>query len=104
MIEFIVGLFFGYVISGADLGEPVPSEIITYSDSGRVVKIYRSDFHGHRYYPNSIAIGWNTHDYSYWETRPDVTPIYSKSVVIKRKPKKSGEYRRKKDSKKGKKK
>ena len=32
MIEFIVGLFFGYVISG-DVGEPVPSQIITYTDS-----------------------------------------------------------------------
>jgi len=105
MIEFIVGLFFGYVLSGADLGEPVPSQIITYTDSGRVVKVYRSGFHGHRYYPNSLAIGWNTNDYRYWEPERVITPVYTKSVVIKRKPKKSsGEYRRKKGGGKGKKK
>ena len=100
----MLGLILGYALSG-DMGEPVPSEIITYSDSGKVVKVYRSDFHGHRYYPNAIAIGWNTHDYSYWETRQAITPVYTKSVVIKRKPKKSsGEYRRKKGGGKGKKK
>ena len=103
MIEFIVGLFFGYIISG-DVGEPVPAQIITYTDSTQVVKIYRSDFHGYRYYPNSLAIGWNTNDYRYWEPERVITPVYSKSVVIKRKPKKSGEYRRKKDGGKGKKK
>ena len=103
MIEFMVGIIIGYAISG-DVGEPVPSQIITYSDSGRVVKVYRSGFHGHRYYPNSIAIGWNTNDYRYWEPEPVITPVYSKSVVIKRKPKKSGEYRRKKDGGKDKKK
>ena len=52
--------------------------------------------------PNAIAIGWNTHDYSYWETRQAITPVYTKSVVIKRKPKKSGEYKRK-NGRKGKK-
>ena len=104
MIEFIVGLFFGYALSG-DLGEPVPSQIITYSDSGRVVKVYRSGFHGHRYYPNALAIGWNTDNYNYFDTRYQPPQVYSKSVVIKRKPKKpSGEYRRKKGGGKGKKK
>jgi len=48
MIEFIVGLFFGYVISG-DIGEPVPSQVITYSDSGRVVKVYRTSAFAYRY-------------------------------------------------------
>ena len=104
MIEFIVGLFFGYVISGADLGEPVPSQIITYSDSGRVVKIYKTSAFDYRYYPDSYAIGWNTNNYNYFETRYQPPRVYSKSVVIKRKPKKSGEFRRKKDGEKGRKK
>ena len=101
MVEFMFGMIIGYFLSG-DIGQPVPTEIITYTDSGKVVKVYRSDAFAHRYYPNAVAIGWNTTDFRYWETRPDITPIYSKSVVIKRKPKKSGEYRKRKD--KGKKK
>jgi len=105
MIEFIVGLFFGYVISGADLGEPVPSQIITYSDSGKVVKVYRTSAFAYRYYPNSYTVGWNTDNYNYFDTRYQPPQVYSKSVVIKRKPKKpSGEYRRKKGGGKGKKK
>ena len=93
MIEFMLGLIIGYALSG-DVGEPVPSQVITYSDSGKVIKVYRSGFHGHRYYPNALAIGWNTTDYRYWKPQPVITPVYSKSVVIKRKPKKpSGEYR-----------
>ena len=81
MIEFILGLVMGYALSG-DLGEPVPSEIITYSDSGNVVKVYRSNAFAHRYYPNALAIGWNTNDYRYWETRPHITPVYTKSIII----------------------
>ena len=93
MIEFIVGLFFGYVISG-DIGEPVPSQVITYSDSGRVVKIYRTSAFAYRYYPNSYTVGWNTDNYNYFDTTYQPPQIYSKSVVIKRKPKKpSGEFR-----------
>tara|TARA_R100001594_G_C3856547_1_gene219815 strand:- start:179 stop:484 length:306 start_codon:yes stop_codon:yes gene_type:complete len=101
MVEFIVGLFFGYIISG-DLGEPVPSQIITYTDSGRVVKVYRSSAFSYRYYPDSY--GWNRNNDNYFETRYEPPRIYSKSVVIKRKPKKSGEFRRKKGGGKGKKK
>jgi len=86
MIEFIVGLFFGYVISG-DVGEPVPSQIITYTDSTQVVKVYRSDFQGYRYYPNSLAIGWNTNDYRYWQTDQFIKPVYRKKIVINKKPK-----------------
>ena len=81
MIEFIVGLFFGYVISG-DVGEPVPSQIITYTDSTQVVKVYRSDFQGYRYYPNSLAIGWNTNDYSYWDHDQFIKPVYTKRIVV----------------------
>ena len=104
MIEFIVGLFFGYIISG-DIGEPVPSQVITYSDSGKVVKIYRTSAFAYRYYPNSYTVGWNTDNYNYFDTTYQPPQIYSKSVVIKRKPKKpSGEYRRKKGGGKGKKK
>jgi len=86
MIEFIVGLFFGYIISG-DVGEPVPAQIITYTDSTQVVKIYRSDFHGHRYYPNSLAIGWNTNDYRYWQTDHFIKPVYRKEIIVNKKPK-----------------
>ena len=32
MIEFIIGLAVGMMISNADLGEPVPYQTITYSD------------------------------------------------------------------------
>jgi len=104
MIEFIVGLFFGYIISG-DIGEPVPSQVITYSDSGRVVKVYRTSAFAYRYYPNSYTVGWNTDNYNYFDTRYQPPQVYSKSAVIKRKPKKpSGEYRRKKGGGKGKKK
>ena len=39
MIEFIIGLAIGMMISGSDLGEPVPYQTITYSDSGKVVNI-----------------------------------------------------------------
>ena len=38
MIEFILGLIIGYALAG-DLGEPVPYQTITYSDSGKVVKV-----------------------------------------------------------------
>ena len=104
MIEFLLGLAIGLAVCSSD-AEPVPYKTITYSDSGRVVKVYRSGFHGHRYYPNALAIGWNTNDYRYWEPERVITPVYTKSVVIKRKPKKSsGEYRRKKGGGKGKKK
>ena len=86
MIQFMLGLILGYALSG-DMGEPVPSEVITYSDSGRVVKVYRSDAFAHRYYPNALAICWNTNDYRYWETRPHIKPVYTKSIIINKKPK-----------------
>ena len=96
MIEFILGLIIGYALSG-DMGEPVPSEIITYSDSGKVVKVYRSDAFAHRYYPDAIAIGWNTNDYRYWDTRSRITPVYVKSIVINKKPKKKPKPRTEQD-------
>ena len=37
--------------------------------------------------PNAYAIGWNTNDYRYWDTRYMHTPVYTKSVVINKKPK-----------------
>ena len=82
----MIGLVLGYALSG-DLGEPVPSEIITYSDSGKVVKVYRSDAFAHRYYPNALAIGWNTNDFRYWETHQTI-PVFTKSIIINKKPKK----------------
>ena len=87
MIEFIAGLALGIMISNADLGEPVPYQTITYSDSGRVVKIYNSSAFKYRYMPNAYAIGWNTNDYRYWETKDFIRPVYTKSIVINKKPK-----------------
>ena len=87
MIEFIAGLALGIMISNADLGEPVPYQTITYSDSGRVVKIYNSSAFKYRYMPNAYAVGWNTHDYRYWDTRHKDTPVLTKSIIINRKPK-----------------
>ena len=88
MIEFIIGLAIGMMISGSDLGEPVPYQTITYSDSGKVVNIYNTSAFKHRYMPNAYAIGWNTNDYRYWETKDFIKPVYTKSIVInkKRKP------------------
>ena len=88
MIEFIIGLAIGMMISGSDLGEPVPYQTITYSDSGKVVNIYNTSAFKHRYMPNAYAIGWNTNEYRYWETKDFIKPVYTKSIVInkKRKP------------------
>ena len=87
MIEFIIGLAIGMMISNADLGEPVPYKTITYSDSGKVVNIYNTSAFKHRYMPNAYAIGWNTNEYRYWDTRHMHTPVYTKSIVINKKPK-----------------
>ena len=87
MIEFIIGLAVGMMISGADLGEPVPYQTITYSDSGKVVNIYNTSAFKHRYMPNAYAIGWNTNDYRYWDTKDFIKPVYTKSIVINKKPK-----------------
>jgi len=87
MIEFIIGLAIGMMISGSDLGEPVPYQTITYSDSGKVVNIYNTSAFKHRYMPNAYAIGWNTNDYRYWETKDFIRPVYTKSIVINKKPK-----------------
>ena len=81
----MLGLVMGYALTG-DLGEPVPYQTIKYTDSTQVVKIFRSDFHGHRYYPNALAIGWNTNDYRYWDTRP-IKPLYVKTIHVNPKPK-----------------
>tara|TARA_Y100000996_G_C22542909_1_gene650666 strand:+ start:1116 stop:1412 length:297 start_codon:yes stop_codon:yes gene_type:complete len=87
MIEFIIGLAVGMMISGSDLGEPVPYQTITYSDSGKVVNIYNTSAFKHRYMPNAYAIGWNTNDYRYWDTKDFIKPVYTKSIVINKKPK-----------------
>ena len=87
MIEFIIGLAVGMMISGSDLGEPVPYQTITYSDSGKVVNIYNTSAFKHRYMPNAYAIGWNTNEYRYWETKDFIKPVYTKSIVINKKPK-----------------
>lgn len=87
MIEFIIGLAIGMMISGSDLGEPVPYQTITYSDSGKVVNIYNTSAFKHRYMPNAYAIGWNTNDYRYWDTKDFIKPVYTKSIVINKKPK-----------------
>ena len=87
MIEFIIGLAVGMMISNADLGEPVPYKTITYTDSGRVVKVYNTSAFKYRYMPNAYAVGWNTNDFRYWETKNFIQPVYTKSVVINRKPK-----------------
>ena len=87
MIEFIIGLAIGMMISGSDLGEPVPYQTITYSDSGKVVNIYNTSAFKHRYMPNAYAIGWNTNEYRYWETKDFIKPVYTKSIVINKKPK-----------------
>jgi len=87
MIEFIIGLAIGMMISNADLGEPVPYKTITYTDSGRVVKVYNTSAFKYRYMPNAYAVGWNTNEYRYWDTRHMHTPVYTKSIVINKKPK-----------------
>tara|TARA_R100000995_G_scaffold20977_1_gene8813 strand:- start:364 stop:657 length:294 start_codon:yes stop_codon:yes gene_type:complete len=86
MIEFMIGLLIGYALSG-DLGDPVPYQTITYSDSNRVVKVYNTSAFKYRYMPNAYAVGWNTNDYRYWETKDFIQPVYTKSVIINRKPK-----------------
>jgi len=87
MIGFMVGLVVGIFIGMEDLGDPVPYQTITYSDSNSVVKIYNSSAFKYRYMPNAYAVGWNTHDYRYWDTRHIDTPVLTKSIIINRKPK-----------------
>ena len=87
MIGFMVGLVIGIFIGMEDLGDPVPYQTITYSDSNSVVKIYNSSAFKYRYMPNAYAVGWNTHDYRYWDTRHIDTPVLTKSIIINRKPK-----------------
>jgi len=87
MIGFMVGLVVGIFIGMEDLGDPVPYQTITYSDSNSVVKIYNSSAFKYRYMPNAYAIGWNTHDYRYWDTRHMDTPVLTKSIIINTKPK-----------------
>ena len=37
--------------------------------------------------PNAYAVGWNTNEYRYWDTRHMHTPVYTKSIIINKKPK-----------------
>ena len=87
MIEFIIGLAVVMMISNADLGDPVPYKTITYTDSGRVVKVYNTSAFKYRYMPNAYAVGWNNHEFRYWDTRHMHTPVLTKSIIINRKPK-----------------
>ena len=86
MIEFMFGILCGIFI-GMNDNKPVPYQTITYTDSGRVVKVYSTSAFKYRYMPDSYAIGWNTNNYNYWDTKDFIKPIYTKSVVINRKPK-----------------
>tara|TARA_R100000805_G_C3616555_1_gene118421 strand:+ start:1771 stop:2055 length:285 start_codon:yes stop_codon:yes gene_type:complete len=86
MIEFLLGLAIGLAVSSSDLGEPVPYQTITYTDSSRIVKVYNTSAFKYRYMPNAYAIGWNTNDYRYWETKP-VRPVYVKTIHVNPKPK-----------------
>ena len=97
MLEFLLGLAIGLTISTADT-KPVPYQTITYSDSGRVVKVYNTSAFKYRYMPNTYAIGWNTNDFRYWETKDFIQPVYTKSVVINRKPKPRPKQRTKDDN------
>ena len=86
MIEFLLGLAIGLAIGTSDT-KPVPYQTITYSDSGRVVKVYNTSAFKYRYMPNAYAVGWDTSDFRYWETKDFIQPVYTKSVVINKKPK-----------------
>ena len=86
MIEFLLGLAVGLVVASSDMGEPVPYQTITYTDSSRIVKVYNTSAFKYRYMPNAYAIGWNTNDYKYWDTRP-IKPLYVKTVHVNPKPK-----------------
>ena len=85
MIEFMFGLVIGIFVGMEDLGEPIPYQTITYTDSSSIVKIYNTSAFKYRYMPNAYAVSWNTNDYRYWETR-DPRPIIRKRIVINRKP------------------
>ena len=86
MYEFLIGLILGIFIGIEDAGESVPYQTITYTDSGRVVKVYSTSAFKYRYMPNAYAIGWNTNDYKYWDTRP-IKPLYVKTIHVNPKPK-----------------
>ena len=87
MIGFMVGLVVGIFIGMEDLGDPVPYQTITYSDSNRVVKVYNSSAFKYKYMPDSYAIGWNTNNYNYWDTKDCIRPGYNKRSGNKKKPK-----------------
>tara|TARA_R100000458_G_scaffold58012_2_gene65210 strand:- start:675 stop:971 length:297 start_codon:yes stop_codon:yes gene_type:complete len=87
MYEFLIGLILGILIGIEDVGEPVPYQTITYTDSGRVVKVYNTSAFKYRYMANAYAVGWNTNNYQYWETKDFIRPVYTKSIVINKKPK-----------------
>jgi len=86
MTGFLVGLVVGIFIGIEDLGEPVPYQTVTYIDSSKIVKVYNTSAFKYRYMPNTYAVGWNTNDYRYWETR-EPRPIIRKRIVINKKPK-----------------
>ena len=83
MFGIVCGIFIGMSDN-----EPVPYQTITYTDSGRGVKVYSTSAFKYRYMPDSYAIGWNTNNYNYWETRQPM-PVYTKSVIIKGKSRKN---------------
>ena len=86
MIEFLLGLAIGLAVASTNTGEPVPYQTITYTDSSRIVKVYNTSAFKYRYMPNAYAIGWNTNNYKYWDTRP-IKPLYVKTIHVNPKPK-----------------
>ena len=87
MIELLLGLAIGLAVGSSDLGEPVPYQTITYTDSSRIVKVYNTSAFKYRYMPNAYAVGWNTNDFRYWDTKHIDTPVLTKSIFINPKPK-----------------
>ena len=86
MIEFLLGLAIGLTVASTDMGEPIPYQTITYSDSSKIVKTYNTSAFKYRYMPNAYAVGWNTNDYRYWETK-ETRPVYVKTIYVNPKPK-----------------
>lgn len=86
MTGFLIGLAVGVLIGIDDLGEPVPYQTITYTDSSRVIKVYNTSAFKYRYMPNTYAFEYNTHDFRYFDTNM-TKPIYVKTVHANPKPK-----------------
>jgi len=93
MIELLFGLAIGLVVGSSDLGEPVPYQTITYTDSSKIVKVYNTSAFKYRYMPNTYAFDWNTSDYRYWDTNY-TKPVYVKTIHVNPKPKPKSKERK----------